>query len=164
MTEDALLNAVHAWQRGTLPRDTLISQLTALGRADAPRVTALISAMQAGAQLYGDAQGPAASGQAAESSTALWREELMSSRACTWGQAGMLVGPTVLILTDGRQGVVLGQQDTRVLNSSVSGSLMLLCQTIVLAEHALNERDMKQLQEQRLESASTSLSEIEPIG
>ena len=75
----------------------------------------------------------------------------------------MLVGPTVLILTDGRQGVVLGQQDTRVLNSSVSGSLMLLCQTIVLAEHALNERDMRQLQEQRLESASTSLSEIDPI-
>ncbi|AWT37770.1 hypothetical protein GCM10008956_13910 [Deinococcus arenae] len=159
MTEDTLLNAVHAWQRGALTRDALITQLTSLGRADAPLITELIT------QLHGRVAPHAEPGQpgAGASSTDVWRDELMGSRACTWGSAGLLVGPSVLILTDGRHGVVLGERDTRALNSSVSGSLMLLCQTIVMAEHALNERDMRQLQEQRLESASTSLSEIDPI-
>ena len=153
---DTLLNAALDWQRGALTRDALVTQLTALGREDAPLITDLIVRLRAHAAGHEpDRDTPR--------STDGWRDELMGSRACTWGGAGMLVGPNVLILTDGQRGVVLGEHDTRALSSSVSGSLMLLCQTIVMAEHALNQREMHDLREQRLQSASTSLSEIDPI-
>ncbi|THF67625.1 hypothetical protein E7T06_20210 [Deinococcus sp. Arct2-2] len=95
-----------------------------------------------------------------------WREELMACRARTWpspDQAGLLVGPHVLILTDGQQGVILGTAGVRVLGRSMGGSLMLLCQTIVMAEHAVNAQDLGNLRQQRIESASTTLSEIQPI-
>lgn len=157
MNDVTLLNAVHAWQRGALDRDGLISQFTSLGREDAALVSELI------AQLALEAAPHAVPTSATPPSTEVWRDELMGCRARTWGSAGLLVGPSVLILTDGQRGVVLGERDTRTLSSSVSGSLMLLCQTIVLAEHALNEREMQQLREQRLQSASTSMSEIDPI-
>ncbi|WP_189073002.1 hypothetical protein [Deinococcus sedimenti] len=159
MTEETLLTAVHAWQRGALTREELISQFVTLSREDAPVIGQLIGQLALDALPHG--QGSSRTGTAA--STDVWRDELMSSRARTWGSAGLLVGPSVLILTDGRQGVVLSERDTRTLSSSVSGSVMLLCQTIVLAEHALNERDMQDLREQRLQSASTSMSEIDPI-
>lgn len=155
MTEAPLLNAVHAWQRGALGRDDLITEFTSLAREDAHLISDLI------AQLSLEA--PPHAAPSGGPSTDVWRDELMGSRARTWGSAGLLVGPSVLILTDGQRGVVLGERDTRTLSSSVSGSLMLLCQTIVLAEHALNEREMQHLREQRLQSASTSLSEIDPI-
>lgn len=155
MTHDTLLNAAQQWQRGAGTRDALVAHLTALGREDAPVITDLIQHLRAHAGHDQDGDAPR--------STDGWRDELMGSRACTWGGAGMLVGPNVLILTDGQRGVVLGERDTRALSSSVSGSLMLLCQTIVMAEHALNQREMQDLREQRLQSASTSLSEIDPI-
>lgn len=101
-----------------------------------------------------------------EHSTEHWREELMACRARTWpspAQAGLLVGPRVLILTDGQRGVMLSAQGVRVLGGSMSGSLMLLCQTIVMTEHAVNAQDLGNLRQQRTESASTTLSEIQPI-
>ncbi|MCD0177828.1 hypothetical protein IHN32_17985, partial [Deinococcus sp. 14RED07] len=71
--------------------------------------------------------------------------------------------PTVLILTDGQRGVVISAAGTRALSGSVSASLLLLCQTIVMAQNALNEREMGTLRQQRIESASTSMSEIDII-
>lgn len=90
----------------------------------------------------------------------------MACRAKTWGSptsAGLLVGPTVLILTDGRRGVVLDDSGTQLLKSSVSASLLLLCQTIVLADNAVDAQEVGRLRQQRIESTSTSLSEIKPV-
>lgn len=101
-----------------------------------------------------------------EGMTERWREELMACRARTWpspDQAGLLVGPHVLILTDGERGVIVGAAGVRILGRSMGGSLMLLCQTIVMAEHAVNAKDLGNLRQQRIESASTTLSEIQPI-
>ena len=42
-------------------------------------------------------------------------------------------------------------------------SLLLLCQTIVMAQHSLDGKIVGQARSQRIESASTSLSEIDPI-
>ncbi|GGK99902.1 hypothetical protein [Deinococcus radiotolerans] len=159
MNTEPLLTAVHAWQRGALDREDLIARLTALGREDAPLLSELIGQLTVQAAPHGHGA-PAAD---SPNGTDVWRDELMGSRARTWGTVGLLVGPSVLILTDGQRGVVLGERESRALSSSVSGSLMLLCQTIVMAEHALNEREMQHLREQRLQSASSSLSEIDPV-
>jgi hypothetical protein len=120
-------------------------------------VTAQANAGNSSAPLQGGPQ---------QGITDRWREELMACRARTWpspDQAGLLVGPHVLILTDGEQGVILGAEGVQILGRSMSGSLMLLCQTIVMAEHAVNAKDLGNLRQQRIESASTTLSEIQPI-
>ena len=75
----------------------------------------------------------------------------------------MLVGPEVLVLTDGRSGVVLRQSGTQCLPGSVSASMMLLCETIVMAHTALDQDELLKLQRQRVDATSTSLSEIDRI-
>ncbi|UBV44897.1 hypothetical protein LAJ19_19095 (plasmid) [Deinococcus taeanensis] len=160
-TEQAL-NVIEAWQRGETARDAVITHLTALERDQGGVVTGVIATLTPHAPPHDQPQG---TGEP-RGGTLLWREELMNSRARTWtgpDAAGLLVGPTVLLLTDGRQGVVIGERDTRALSASVSASVMLLCQTIVMAQHALDERDVNDLRKQRVESTSTSMSEIEII-
>ncbi|WP_216326757.1 hypothetical protein [Deinococcus aestuarii] len=154
-----LLNAVTAWQGGEGSRDAVIGGLTRLDGGEGDLVGQVIG------ELFQQvrARPPA---EAGGQSTDLWRAELMACRARTWGSptnAGLLVGPTVLILTDGRQGVVVSAQGTRSLKSSVSASLLLLAQTIVLADDAVDAQEVGRLREQRIESTSTSLSEIKPV-
>ncbi|GGR69207.1 hypothetical protein GCM10008959_34040 [Deinococcus seoulensis] len=160
---ETLSGAVRAWQAGHLTQEGVVARFTALRRDEGSEVRGAIDEL-----LLGAAGGPVlgAAHGAPETATDAWREELMASRARAWSspdQAGLLVGPSVLILTDGLRGVVLSAAGTRALTGSVSGSLMLLCQTIVLAQGALDSRTMGDLRQQRIESASTSMSEIEPI-
>ncbi|MCP2014599.1 hypothetical protein L1280_001750 [Deinococcus sp. HSC-46F16] len=150
-----LAGAVALWQSGDLGRDALVGQLTAVGGGEA--IHALIG------DLIGEAPGHEVAGAA---DTDGWRAELLASRAKAWAHpasAGLLVGPHVLILTDGRRGVVLTPEGTRVLGGSVSASMLLLCQTIVMADHAVDAQELGALRQQRIESTSTSLSEIEPL-
>lgn len=155
----SLLHALGAWQGGEATRDALLGPLTLLGAEQGDIVHSLIRAVIA--QIPG--RPPAGPGAL---DTDHWRAELMACRARAWASpasAGLLVGPTVLILTDGRQGVVLGDSGARVLTGSVSGSLLLLAQTIVMADDAVDARELGRLRQQRIESNSTSLSEIKPI-
>lgn len=147
--------AVALWQAGELGREALVGQLTAL--KDGEAIHALIG------ELTAAAPGHEVAGAA---DTEEWRAELLASRAKAWAHpasAGLLVGPHVLILTDGRHGVVLTAQGTRGLGGSVSASMLLLCQTIVMADHAVDAQELGTLRQQRIESTSTSLSEIEPL-
>ncbi|MDL2345320.1 hypothetical protein QOL99_14350 [Deinococcus sp. MIMF12] len=146
--------AVALWQAGALGREALVGQLTAL--AGGETIHALIGELIAGAPGH----------EVAGADTEEWRAELLASRAKAWAHpasAGLLVGPHVLILTDGRRGVVLTDQGTRELGGSVSASMLLLCQTIVMADHAVDAQELGTLRQQRIESTSTSLSEIEPL-
>ena len=155
----SLLHHIGAWQKGEATRDALLGPLTTLDGEQGDTVHSLIRGLIARAQARQSAG-------ADDRSTDRWRAELMACRAKAWASpasAGLLVGPTVLILTDGRQGVVLGDTGTRVLASSVSGSLLLLAQTIVMADNAVDTRELGRLRQQRIESNSTSLSEIKPI-
>ena len=63
-----------------------------------------------------------------------------------------------------KRGVILYPDHVRALPASTSGSMMLLCQTIVMAQNAVDAKEIGQLRQQRIDSTSTSLSEIEPIG
>ncbi|MPY66383.1 hypothetical protein F8S09_06670 [Deinococcus sp. SDU3-2] len=150
-----MAEAAALWQAGGLDREALVGQLTTLGEGEA--VHALIG------DLIGEAPGHEVTDAAG---TGEWRAELLASRAKAWAHpasAGLLVGPHVLILTDGRRGVVLTAEGTRVLKASVSASMLLLCQTIVMADHAVDAQELGTLRQQRIESTSTSLSEIEPL-
>lgn len=163
--DGTLISAVRAWQAGQWPQEQVVAQFTALKRQEGGEVRAALDGLLRLGTPGNPALGTAQDGTH-ETATDAWREELMASRARAWSspdQAGLLVGPTVLILTDGSRGVVLSAAGTRPLSSSVSGSLMLLCQTIVLAQDALDSRTMGDLRQQRIESASTSMSEIDII-
>lgn len=166
--ETALLQALSAWQRGQLARDVLIGQFTALRPEQGQVVQHVIERLEPDpGRPPAEAVTPATGARTVETqATDTWRQELMACRARTWGfpaSAGLLVGPSVLILTDGQRGVLLRPTGTRLLPGSTSASLMLLCQTIVLADHALDAQELGQLRQQRIESTSTSLSEIEII-
>lgn len=155
-----LLRAVLDWQSGELPREVLVSRLTALTPEQGEQVTGLLAELHRRAGRAPSAHAPQ------EDDTAGWRAELMACRARTWPfpqAAGLLVGPSVLILTDGTHGLVLRERVVRPLTMSVSSSLLLLCQTIVMAQHAVDRQELGQLRQQRIESSSTSLSEIEII-
>ncbi|RJF69439.1 hypothetical protein D3875_21065 [Deinococcus cavernae] len=69
----------------------------------------------------------------------------------------------MLILTEATRGVVLRESGAKALPRSTSASIMLLCQTIVMAQNAVDAQELKKLQDQRIASTSTSLSEIEII-
>ena len=58
---------------------------------------------------------------------------------------------------------MLGGSGTRILTGSMSASLLLLAQTIVMADHAVDAQELGKLRQQRIESTSTSLSEIKPV-
>lgn len=156
------LALAQAWQRGEVPREVLTGALAGLGSEQGEVVQDLIGALirQGGAASAGQGSG------AADRSTDNWRAELLACRARTWASpasAGMLVGPTTLLLTDGRQGVVLARPGLRPLPGSVSASLLLLCQTIVMADGAVDAQELGKLRQQRIDSTSTSLSEIKPV-
>lgn len=154
----ALLERLQAWQAGAATLDELVQDLTTLGPEEGAAVQALIRVVRASlAPTPSHAVRPSADD---------WRAELMACRARVWpapDPAGLLVGPGLLILTDGRQGTIVRQQGARPLPPSVSASLMLLCQTIIMAQHAVDAQELGQLQRQRITSSSTSLSEIEPV-
>ena len=159
------LGLVSAWQRGEVPREALTGPLTQLGSDQGETVQTLISGLLARARQVAGERG-AGPGADSDASTDNWRAELLACRARTWASpasAGLLVGPTTLLLTDGRQGVVLGRSGLRALPGSVSASLLLLCQTIVMADYAVDAQELGTLRQQRIESTSTSLSEIEPL-
>lgn len=166
MTSGTILDTIHNWQMGRAPREAVVGLLTSLGSEQGDLIQETVQAL---VQWVGDApkassvSGPTAPQQA---DSEAWRSELMSSRAKAWAfphSAGLLVSPSVLILTDGQQGVILHADHTRALPTSTAGSLMLLCQTIVMAQNAVDAKELSQLQQQRIESTSTSLSEIEII-
>ncbi|WP_027460659.1 hypothetical protein [Deinococcus murrayi] len=151
----SLAEAVALWQAGELGREALVGQLTT--QQEGTAVRSLLETLSVG---HPEQEGLGAA------DTAGWRAELLASRAKTWPHpesAGLLVGPQVLILTDGQRGVVLTPEGHRVLGASVSASLLLLCQTIVMADHAVDAQELGTLRQQRIESTSTSLSEIEPL-
>lgn len=153
-----LLAAVQTWQQGQTPREAVIHRLTALGDEQGGVVQALVERVaEQGRLLPAETEGR---------KTDEWRAELLACRAKAWASphsAGLLVGPTVLILTSGRQGAVLTASGTQPLGSGVAASLLLLAQTIVLADHALDARELSELRQQRITSSSTSLSEIKPV-
>lgn len=155
-----LLRAAQAWQRGEAPREALTGPLVLLPPGEGGGlVSELIGALLAQA----DASPPAGAEQRGVGD---WRSELLACRARAWASpaaAGLLVGPGALILTDGRRGVVLTSPGTRALASGTSASLLLLAQTIVMADHAVDAQELGRLRQQRIESTSTSLSEIDPI-
>lgn len=158
-----LLELILAWQGGKVSRDAVVRALVGLPDTEGGVLRALIGEL---VYRFGDAQ-PSGSPQAAVTEgTDAWREELLACRARAWAQpepAGLLIGPEVMILLDGDQGVILRAAGVRVLPRSLAGSVFLLCQTIVMAQHAVDVRELSALQHQRIESTSTSLSEIEPI-
>lgn len=165
MTSGTILDTIQQWQTGSAPREAVVGLLTALAADQGELIQETVQALVQWVSAAPNAQQSTVhSPQQAD--TEAWRSELMSSRAKAWAyphSAGLLVSPSVLILTDGQQGVILYDDHIRALPTSTSGSLMLLCQTIVMAQNAVDAKEMDQLRQQRIESNSTSLSEIEII-
>lgn len=160
---NTLLDAVLAWQRGHLFRDSLISLLSRVPENDGGQVVRVVQALCARLEQMPPGT-PGRPDQAHD--TDGWRDELMSSRAKAWAvphPAGMLVGPHLIILVSGDQGVILREGVARCLPRSVCGSILLLCQTIMMAHSAVDARELRALRQQRIESTSTSLSEINPV-
>ncbi|ACO47674.2 hypothetical protein [Deinococcus deserti] len=158
-TGPSLLDLLIDWQEGTGDRHHLIQRLTQLGPEQGAEVQKLIQAVQS-------SLAPTPRHAAAPPTPAQWRTELMACRARVWpapDPAGLLVGPEVMILTDGHAGTILRDHGARTLPSSVAASLMLLCQTIIMAQHAVDAQELGQLQQQRITANSTSLSDIEPV-
>ncbi len=166
-TQD-LLDTIRHWQAGQTPREAVTLLLAALPADQGETVQATIRELSTWIRAApAKAQaGPAQVEASHADETDTWRAELMACRAKAWAYpagAVMLVSPSVLILTDGQQGVILQKDQARALPSSTSGSLMLLGQTIVMAQNAVDAQEVGQLRQQRIDSTSTSLSEIEVI-
>ena len=156
LSADHLLNSVQSWQRGEQSRGEVLGLLSQVPSDDGGLIRDVIQ------QLCGSSGATTPHGE----TTDAWRAELMASRARTWrvpDTAGLLVGPSALILTDGRMGAVLRREGVQCLPASVCASMMLLCETIVMAHTALDTHEMQKLQRQRVEATSTSLSEIDRI-
>ncbi|MFD1733402.1 hypothetical protein ACFSC4_22985 [Deinococcus malanensis] len=144
---------------GVGDRDRLIQRLTQLGPEQGAQVQQLIQEVQ-------NSLAPTPSHAAPPPSPAEWRSELMACRARVWpapDPAGLLVGPDVMILTDGHAGTIVRDHGARTLPGSVAASLMLLCQTIIMAQNAVDAQELSRLQQQRITANSTSLSDIEPV-
>lgn len=158
-----LLKVIQAWQTGETERQTAVVALSTVPLDEGRVLLDVLDGLSRQVELARVAHDHAHQQEDTES----WRSELMASRARSWNYpdgVGLLVCPSVLILTDGRRGVVLRENGgAKALPASTSASLMLLCQTIVMAENSMNEKEMSRLQQQRIESTSTSLSEIEII-
>ena len=153
-----IIEQVRLWQRGETPLDELAQEFAALDE-DSGEVGAAI------ADLCTDASGKALPHEN-DWNSAEWRMALLGCRARTWASphpAGLLVGPGLLILTDGQQGVVLREEGQRCLPRAICTSLLLLAQTIVMADNALDAQELDTLRQQRTQATSTSLSEIDPI-
>ncbi|MFD1733743.1 hypothetical protein ACFSC4_25100 [Deinococcus malanensis] len=158
-TGPSLLDLLIEWQEGVGDRDRLIQRLTQLGPEQGAQVQQLIQEVQ-------NSLAPTPSHAAPPPSPAEWRSELMACRARVWpapDPAGLLVGPDVMILTDGHAGTIVRDHGARTLPGSVAASLMLLCQTIIMAQNAVDAQELSRLQQQRITANSTSLSDIEPV-
>lgn len=163
-TAEALLDLVMAWQRGEVEREALIGALVRVPR-DQGHVVHEVLRDLCQRVTCAEPLGPGAH-PGAHLDASVWREELMGCRARAWEYpeiAGLLVGPQVVILVDSREGVILRDGAARCVPRSVAGSLMLLCQTVVMAQSAVDARELEALRSQRVNSTSTSLSEIEPV-
>ena len=158
---EALLSSIRRWQLGALNRDQVVLELTRVPLDQGDTILDVLSGLHGQVELA-----RVTTGEHVQEDTESWRNELMASRARNWNYpngAGLLVCPSVLILTDGKRGVVMRASGTTALPGSTSASIMLLCQTIVMAQHAVDAQELKKLQDQRIASTSTSLSEIEII-
>lgn len=167
VSADTLTDTIRDWQAGQAPREAVIGLLTSLPGDQGLTVQQTVGQLTdwvRTASRPGDAAHP--EHHAAPEDTDSWRNELMACRAKAWSypqSAGMLLSDAVLILTDGTRGLILQDGRARALPSSTAGSLMLLCQTIVMAQNAVDAGEVGHLRQQRIDSTSTSLSEIEPI-
>ncbi|WP_291426097.1 hypothetical protein [Deinococcus sp.] len=165
ITSGSLLETIYSWQAGKAPREAVVGLLGALGPEYGDLVQETVQELTHWVNAA-PTPGAGKSVPAAQGDTDAWRSELMACRARAWAfphSAGMLVSDAILILTDGQRGVILYPDHIRALPASTSGSMMLLCQTIVMAQNAVDAKEVGQLRQQRIDSASTSLSEIEPI-
>lgn len=150
------------WEQGVSSREEIVKALSAVQTGDTIKGLITELATVDKKTLLTNEQN--ASG--AENATERWRSELMTCRAKAWSfpeASGMLVGENILILMDGQSGVLLSAEGHTPLPSSSAASLMLLCQTIVMAQSAVNAQELQQLTRERLTSSSTSLSEIKTI-
>ncbi|SMB80232.1 hypothetical protein [Deinococcus hopiensis] len=153
-----IIEQVRLWQRGETSLDELTHAFVGLDEPGG-EVGAAIT------ELCGDV-GRTGNAQEGDWNSAEWRAALLGCRARTWptpGPAGLLAGSGLLILTDGQQGVVLREGNQRCLPRAICPSLLLLAQTIVMADDALDAREVDTLRQQRTQATSTSLSEIDPI-
>lgn len=158
---EALLDTIRRWQVGALERDQVVRSLSSVPLDDGETVRAVLEGLMKHVELA-----RVASGAQVQEDTESWRAELMASRARSWNfphSVGLLVCPSVLILVESQRGVVLRASGAKALPASTSASLMLLCQTIVMAQNAVDVQELNKLQQQRIASTSTSLSEIEII-
>ncbi|RJF69080.1 hypothetical protein D3875_22425 [Deinococcus cavernae] len=158
---DAILSTIRRWQAGALAREQVVLELSRVPLEQGNVIQDVLSALQGHMELA-----RATSAEHVQEDTQSWRSELMASRARNWTSpypVGLLVCPSVLILTEATRGVVLRESGAKALPRSTSASIMLLCQTIVMAQNAVDAQELKKLQDQRIASTSTSLSEIEII-
>ncbi|MFD1733803.1 hypothetical protein ACFSC4_27730 [Deinococcus malanensis] len=102
---------VHDWQTGQATREELVDARTSL-----PSGEEVHDVLQA---LASPLSRPCTD-QAGPSGTDDWRQELLSCNARGWHAphaAGLLVGPSKLLLTDGERAVILDDAGTRCLPS-----------------------------------------------
>lgn len=156
-TASSLLILLQEWQQGQQDRASIAQALSDVPTEQGNHIQTLI--------LKWLAQSESTTTQILEDAEQ-WRAELMAARARTWNQpyrAAMLLSPNALILTDGEHGFILREQTTQPFDTDTAGSLLLLAQTLVLAQTALDTRELSKIREQRIDSTSTSLSEMEPL-
>lgn len=153
-----IVEALGRWQAGEEERAEVLNLLTQVPQDEGEIIREVITAWHS--------KGPEAARPLPSEGAESWRAELMASRARTWNyphSAALLVSPNVLILTEGQHGFIFREGGVSILPVSTSSSLLLLAQTIVMAQTALDTREVGRLREQRIEATSTSLSEIEPV-
>lgn len=155
-----IVDQVRLWQGGEQALAELAQALSALEEGRGDEVHAAL------AELCRPGPEAASPDRGTDWNSADWKRALLGCRARMWTAprpVGLLVGPGLLILTDGQQGVILREEGRRCLPRSICTSLLLLAQTIVMADHALDARELESLRDQRTQATSTSLSEIDPI-
>lgn len=156
-SSDSLFALFQEWQQGQQDRASLAQALSDVPAEQGEHIQALI--------LEWLAKSESTTSHTTEDAEQ-WRAELMAARARTWNQphrAAMLLSPNALILTDGEHGFILREKATQPLDTDTAGSLLLLAQTLVMAQTALDARELSKIREQRIDSTSTSLSEMEPL-
>lgn len=159
--EAAIVQTVRRWQLGAARREDVVLALSSVPLDQGEVLISVLDSLQRHVELA-----RVSSGEHVQEDSESWKAELMSARARSWSfphSVGLLVCPSVIILTDGRRGVALRASGAKALPASTCASLTLLCQTIVMAQNAVDVQELRKLQDQRIASTSTSLSEIEII-
>ncbi|MFC4427110.1 hypothetical protein [Deinococcus navajonensis] len=145
------------WHAGVAHRHRIVEALTGLSSGSTVREWLR--------ELVGTTSGPCAN-PAGPTGTEAWRQELLACQARTWPApeaAGLLVGPSALLLTDGDRAVILDDAGTRRVPPGVARSLLLLAQTVVMADDALDAQEIDRMRRSRVQASSSSLSEITPV-